>query len=131
LCLFYKLTETVTGMFKQLLSQIFSGQCQLTSLQLDMTKSHCDIHQCLKLYPSHLPLKTISDGFQSYCVSLRRLYIQLEYTCFLEHLIDHVPNLEQLSAVFPHLQRDDELYDSNFQRPLLSNESWFNKVRRM
>ncbi|CAF4508032.1 unnamed protein product [Rotaria sp. Silwood2] len=91
---------TINGMFKQLLSQIFSGQCQLTSRHLYMTKLRYAIHQCLKSYPSHLPLTTNSNELQSYCVSLRRLHIQLEYTCFLEHLIDRVPNLEQLSAVF-------------------------------
>ncbi|CAF4111169.1 unnamed protein product [Rotaria sp. Silwood2] len=122
---------TINGMFTQLLSQIFSGQCQLTSLHLDMTKLRYAIHECLKSYSSNLPLKTNSDGFQSYCVSLRRLYIQLKYTCFLEHLIDHVPNLEQLSTVFPKLQRDNKFYDSNSERPILSNESWVNKVPKL
>ncbi|CAF4758483.1 unnamed protein product, partial [Rotaria sp. Silwood2] len=93
-------------MFKQLLSQIFSGQCQLTSLHLDMTKLRYTIHQCLKSYPSHLPLKINSNELQPYCVSLRRLHIQLEYTCFLEHLIHRVPNLEQLSAVLLQVRPD-------------------------
>ncbi|CAF5205467.1 unnamed protein product, partial [Rotaria magnacalcarata] len=114
-------------MFEQLLSQIFSGQCQLTSFHLNMTTSRSAIHHCLKSYRSYLPSTTISDGFQYYCVSLRRLYLQLEYTCFLEHLIDHVLNLEHLSIVFSQLRRGGELYDSNFPRPILSNESWFNK----
>ncbi|CAF2791573.1 unnamed protein product [Rotaria sp. Silwood2] len=122
---------TINGMFKQLLSQIFSGQCQLTSRHLYMTKLRYAIHQCLKSYPSHLPLTTNSNELQSYCVSLRRLHIQLEYTCFLEHLIDRVPNLEQLSAVFSQLRCGDQLRDSNFQRSILSNESWFNKVPKL
>ncbi|CAF2149370.1 unnamed protein product [Rotaria magnacalcarata] len=121
----------INDMFEQLLSQIFSGQCQLTSFHLNMTTSRSAIHHCLKSYRSHLPSTTISDGFQYYCVSLRRLYLQLEYTCFLEHLIDHVPNLEHLSTVFSQLRRDGELYDSNFPRPILSNESWFNKVPKL
>lgn len=117
-------------MFEQLLSQIFSGQCQLTSLHLDISKSSSIIDH-LKSYPSHRSLETISDGFQYYCASLRRLNIQLEYTYFLECLIDHVPNLEHLSTVSSRLQPDYKSDYPNSLRPKLSNESWFNKVRRM
>jgi hypothetical protein len=107
-------------MFRQVLCQIFSHRCLLTSLQLDIRKSFYSIHQCLK---------TIPDRFESYCTTLRRLHIRLDYTCFLEDLIDYVPNLEQISVHFRSLKRDNELYDSNIQSLLLPNGNWFNKVR--
>ncbi len=31
-------------MFQHILCQIFSNQCQLSSLKLDISKSYCDIH---------------------------------------------------------------------------------------
>lgn len=114
-------------MFQQLLCQLFSDQCQLISLQLDIRNSSYDTHQCLKSY-SHLPSNTIS---QSYCVTLRRVDIHLDYRCFLEHLIEHVPNLEQLSVQFRYSLMEKPCFDSNIQSSIISKEIWFNKVRQM
>jgi hypothetical protein len=85
-------------MFKELIRQIFSSESRLISLRLDLAckDSYVDLHQCLK--PSSC---SIFDKYQPYCYStLRRLYVHLEYTCFLEHLIEYVPVLEQLSVCF-------------------------------
>jgi len=120
----------VRYMFQQLLCQIFSNQCQLTYLHIDMSKLTYCIHQCLK-DPSYISSKIISNEFETYCTTLRYLHIHLKYTCFLEHLIDYVPNLEQLLVNCPQLRRDNQWYNSNFQRPILSNENWCNKVRRI
>ncbi|CAF3248881.1 unnamed protein product [Rotaria sp. Silwood2] len=86
------------------------------------------MHQCLKTRQSHLPLNTVLDGYKSYCITLRDLYIRLDYTCFLEDLIEYVPNLEQLSVDLENLKRDNESYDENIQSPILTNGNWFNKV---
>jgi hypothetical protein len=105
-------------MYQQLLCQIFSEQCQLTFLQLDISKSSYDIHRCL----------TVSDGFQSYCITLHHLQIHLGYACFLEDLIEHVPNLEQLSVQLQRLERYCRFQYPDIQSSMLPNVNWFNKV---
>jgi hypothetical protein len=115
-------------MFQQLLNEIFSNKSQLNSLQLDITKSFHSIHQCLNP-GSNLQSRLISNEYQSYCLTLRRLYIRLDYRCFLEHLIQYVPNLEQLSVHFRHSLDKDIAFGSNIETLILSNGNWFNKVR--
>ncbi|CAF1082255.1 unnamed protein product [Rotaria sordida] len=118
--------EKIQRMFQQLLNEIFSNKCQLNSLQLDITKSFYSIHQCLNP-DSNLQSRTISNEYQSYCLTLRRLYIRLDYRCFLEHLIQYVPNLEQLSVHFRHSLDKDIAFGSNIETLILSNGNWFNK----
>ncbi|CAF4694543.1 unnamed protein product, partial [Rotaria sp. Silwood2] len=118
--------EKKINMYRQILCQIFSDRCQLTFLQLDINKFY-SMHQCLKTRQSHLPLNTVLDGYKSYCITLRDLYIRLDYTCFLEDLIEYVPNLEQLSVDLENLKRDNESYDENIQSPILTDGNWFNK----
>jgi hypothetical protein len=113
-------------MFAKIVCQMFSGLCQLTSLELDISirNSYYDIDQYLK---SH----TISNELQSYCITLRRLNIRLEYRCFLEYIIERVPNLEQLSVLFQYSLWSYNGFNSNIQQTIPSNENWFNKVRQM
>ncbi|CAF5059272.1 unnamed protein product [Rotaria sp. Silwood1] len=114
-------------MFKQLLCKIFSDQCQLTSLKLDITKSFNSIHQCLNLQ-SHLEPNTIS---KSCCLTLRRLCIHIDHKCFLEHLIEHTPNLEQLSVHFRNFLINNDHPDSDTQALIISNGNWFNKISKL
>ncbi|CAF3090302.1 unnamed protein product, partial [Rotaria sp. Silwood2] len=118
----------VKSMLKQILCQTFSNQCQLSSLQLDIAKLSYEIHQGLNSL-SYVSTNKISNDFQSYCITLRCLYIHLNHICFLEHLIEYVPNLEQLSVHFRNSLIDKYYLDSNINIPKLSNENWFNKVR--
>ncbi|CAF3660703.1 unnamed protein product [Rotaria sp. Silwood1] len=119
--------EKVQRMFKQLLCKIFSDQCQLTSLKLDITKSFNSIHQCLNLQ-SHLEPNTIS---KSCCLTLRRLCIHIDHKCFLEHLIEHTPNLEQLSVHFRNFLFNNDHPDSDTQALIISNGNWFNKISKL
>jgi hypothetical protein len=86
-------------MIKQLLCKLFSAQCQLTSFRLDISNEfrHSSIHRCLSssfyLFPN-----LIQYQHQSYCVTLRHLYILVNQISFLENLIEYVANLEQLSV---------------------------------
>jgi len=64
-------------------------------------------------------------------MTLRRLFIRLTYTCFLENLIEHVPNLEELSVQFEYSLKFDSLWKLNIETSNQSNENWFNKVRRI
>ena len=116
-------------MFKELIRQLFSGGSRLTSLRLDIVcnNSYVDLQQCLKPC-NKLSSCSIFDKYQSYCMTLRRLHIHLQYTCFFEHLIEYVPALEQLSVYFRHSL-------NIWRRPLLdidaliqTNGNWFNKV---
>jgi len=117
-------------MFDKFLRKIFSGQCQLISLQLDISKSYSDTHQCLKSHYGNVSSNKIIDLFQSNCLTLRYLHIRIQYTYFLEHLIEHVPNLEQLTVCFRYsLMLFNKSY-SDIQKLTTSNENWFNKVRQ-
>ncbi len=114
-------------MFEQLLCQIFSDQCQLISLKLNIKEIIDSIDQCLKSHPS-LPSKTVSDGLQSYCTTLRHLDIHLNDADFLEDIIERIPNVEQLSVDLKQLQRYRNPTDSELQSLILPNGNWFNKV---
>ncbi|CAF0874292.1 unnamed protein product [Rotaria sp. Silwood1] len=111
-------------MMKQLLCQLFSGQCKLKSLRLDISNDFInnDIHRCLtsNYYPS-----------TGRCCALRRLDIRIEYACFLENLIEHVPNLEQLSIEFQFSLKFDSLWKTNFEILEQSNENWLNKIPKL
>ncbi len=111
-------------MIKQLLCQLFSGQCQLTSLRLDISNEfRCGtIYRCLSSN-SDLSSNLIQYQLQSCNITLRRLHIRLNYSYFLESLIEYVPNLEQISVEF------DAIWKSNIEALRQSNENWFNKVR--
>ncbi len=112
-------------MIKRLLCQLFSGQCHLTSLRLDISNELTDgeIHRC---FTSNF----IQYQLPFYCLTLRRLHIRLRYACFLENLLEHVPNIEQMSVQFHLSLKFDLLCRSNIERLEQSNENWFNKVRK-
>ncbi|CAF4748090.1 unnamed protein product, partial [Rotaria sp. Silwood2] len=65
------------------------------------------------------------------CFTLLHLDIRIEYTCFLENLIEHVPNLEQLSIEFQFSLKFDSLWKSNFEILKQSNENWLNKIPKL
>ena len=109
-------------MIERLLGQLFSGQCQLKSLRVDICNIviNDDIHRCLRPYHS-LSMDC--------CFTLRRLYIRIKYACFIENLIEHVPNLERLSVQFQFSLEFDSLRKLNIEIMKPSTENWLNKVR--
>ncbi|CAF3326532.1 unnamed protein product [Rotaria socialis] len=118
-------------MFEKFLCKIFSGQCQLISLHLDISEASPSIHQCLKSHSSTFSSNNIVDLFHSNCLTLRYLHIRSRYPCFLEHLIEHVPNLEQLTICFQYLRMDFVEGYSNIQKLVTSNVNWSNKVPKL
>ena len=119
--------EEAIRMFRQFIVQLFSDGSRLVSLQIDMHVLRYREHPWLET-DSLLPASAMSDSSRSYCTTLRRLDIHLSYGSFLEHLIGHVPNLEQLTVTFgSSLQRHDR---SRYQTepPLPADGSWFDKV---
>ena len=114
-------------MFKELIRQIFSGESKLISLRLDLVckDSYVDLHQCLK--PSSC---SIFDKYQPcYYSTLRRLHVHLEYTCFLEYLIEYVPVLEQLLVYFQHSLNIWRRPTLDMNTLIQTKGNWFNKVR--
>ncbi|CAF3887456.1 unnamed protein product [Rotaria sordida] len=124
--------ERRMNMIKELLCQLFSGQCQLKSLRLDISNilRGSIIHRCLKSR-SYLSFNPIQHEFQSYCMTLRCLYIRLNQTCFLENLIEYVPNLEQLLVEFHYVSKFGSFEKSNVETLRQSNENWFNKIPKL
>ena len=112
----------------QLLRKLFSSQCRLTSLRLDMSSEFGDglIHRCFATNSSRFEL------FQhpTRCQTLLRLHIRLNYTYFLENLIEHAPNLEQMSVEFDCSLGSYAPWKSNVDTLRHSKTSWFHKVRK-
>ncbi|CAF4342475.1 unnamed protein product, partial [Rotaria sp. Silwood2] len=117
---------------KQFLCQLFSVQCQLTTLRLDISNELVDgnIHRCLTSN-SHLSSNFMRRQPQSCCMTLRRLFIRLKYTCFLKNIIKHVPNLEQMSVQFDSSLGLDPLWKSHVETLRKSNKNWSNKVPKL
>ncbi|CAF3572884.1 unnamed protein product [Rotaria sp. Silwood1] len=85
-------------MLEELIRKLFSNQSRLISLQLDIAcdDSYANLHRCLE---PHITLAFFSIFTRRpSCLTLRRLYIHIKYTCFLERLIEYVPVLQQLSC---------------------------------
>jgi hypothetical protein len=120
--------ERQITMIEQLLCQLFSGQCQLASLRLDISNvlRSDSIHRCLDLSSN-----SIQHELQSYCITLRCLYIRLNQTWFLENLIEHLPNLQQMSIEFLYSLKFNSFEKSNDEIFRRSSENWFNKVRKL
>ncbi|CAF1569586.1 unnamed protein product [Rotaria magnacalcarata] len=120
-------------MFKQLIRQFFfPDKCQLICLRLDIADDDLpmNIHQCLIL-PSHSSTSSISNKFQYSCLTLRYLYIRIKYSCFLEHLIEHIPNIERLSVIFKRSINIESRSKSNMIISRKSNGNWFEKVPKL
>ncbi|CAF3097345.1 unnamed protein product [Rotaria sp. Silwood2] len=115
-------------MLKQLIRQFFSNKSQLTYLRLDIAddNSPINIHQCLTLSP-HPASNSLFNKTQNYCLTLRHLYICLKYTCFLEQLIEYIPNIERLSVTFKRRMHFEPRSKSNIETLIKSNGNWFEK----
>ena len=119
-----------TMMLKKFINKLFSSQNQLVSLRLDITNGMCDsdIHQCLSL--SSYPYSRVNfNQRESYCLTLRYLHIRLIYTCFLEHIIECIPALEQLSINFKSTMQMEPRPTTDIETLIKSNGNWFDKVR--
>jgi hypothetical protein len=118
-------------MLQELVCQLFSSECGLTSLRLDIAcnDSYVDLHQCLKPC-NNLSSDPIFNQYQTPCLTLRRLQIHLEYTCFLEHLIEHIPFLEKLHVHFRNSLEFRPRSKIEVETLIQSNGNWSNKVRQ-
>ena len=113
-------------MLKELVCQLFSDQCHLESLQLDISnelKNH-DIHRCFAS-------NSIAYDRPSPCVTLRRLYIRIDRAYFFESLIERVPNLEELSVECHSSLEFKALQELNVEILRKSNDNWLHKVKEI
>ncbi|CAF4081245.1 unnamed protein product [Rotaria sp. Silwood2] len=119
-------------MFKKLIRQFFSEKCQLIFLQLDIGDDDfpVNIHQCLTS-SSNPCSSSVSNKTQYCCLTLRYLYIRLNYTCFLEHLIEYIPNIERLSVIFKQSMNIEPRSKSDIETLIKSNGNWFEKVPKL
>lgn len=111
-------------MFKEFLRKLFSDNCQLTSLKLDVSTDdfYANIHQCFSL---------INNELGMHCMSLRYLHIHLIYGFLFEHIIEHAPNLEILSIHFKNsLVREWSYYRSEIKAFVPTYVNWYNKVKK-
>lgn len=106
----------------ELICQLFSGQCQLKSLRLDISNEFQDdvIHQYLTNSNPFSCLNT--NRIQSSCRTLTYLHIRLNKIYILENLIEHLPNLEQLFI---------ESSSTLVFHPEQLKKNWFDKVREI
>ena len=113
---------------EELLRRIFSEKCQLQYLRLDISNEYkCGhLHKCLSTNSSgSIPIHP-----RSKCITLRRLNVRLNSTCFLQDLIEYVPNLEQLSVQLISSLDIHLSHERQTEALAKSNENWFNKVRK-
>jgi len=54
--------------------------------------------------------------------------MHLDHSCFLEHLIERIPKIEQLSVRLENSLINKILPGSDIPTLILSNGNWFNKV---
>ena len=118
-------------MIKELLCQIFSQKCQLQNLYLDLSNERRSgpLHQCLSINSS-LSFDSIGIQSSSSCLTLRYLNIRLNATCFFQNLIEHVPNLEQISVEFIDSIVFDLPSEWNMKASRKYNQNWFDKVKK-
>ena len=111
-------------MLIKFLCKLFSSRCQLTTLRLDISKELTGgmIHR-------YLASNSYLCQHQSCCITLRHLFIRLKHTSVLENIIQHVPNLEQMSLQYDSSLVLDPLWKSHVETLKKSNGNWFNKVR--
>lgn len=113
-------------MIEQIICQLFSVKCNLKSLQLDL--GHSLRHETTyRWYSSNC----IQYEDRSSCLSLRRLHIQLTEAHLIENLIEHLPNLEEMSVECLSSLTFNVLRESNLQTLTKSKKNWLNKVNEI
>ena len=114
-------------MFEHFLCQLFSDQCQLNSLRLDIGDYTTEQ---FKIMGTDSYQNLTANQFQSSCTTLSRLYIRLQYTYLLEHLIECSPSLERLTVEFNRTLNIKPRSISFIKKLCKSNGNWCNKVRK-
>jgi hypothetical protein len=115
-------------MMAQLVHKLFSNQCRLTTLRLDIVnvEKSTDFYQYLD--PSYHP--TLNQ-LRCCCITLRYLYVRLIHIYSLEYIIEHVPALERLSVHFVDALISERDTEWTIRRLKRTEGNWLNKVRQI
>lgn len=127
----FLLIEKQLFMVKQLLRRLFSSQCQLRTLRLDIDYGlrYDTVLSCLASN-SYISTNFIQSQSEFCCVTLRHLHVRLICTFVLENLVQHLPSLEKLSVEFIFSLGFNSSRQWNVETLRQSNENWFNNVRK-
>ncbi|CAF1535451.1 unnamed protein product [Rotaria magnacalcarata] len=109
----------------EFIRQLFSGKCRLISLRIDLVYADFGLYQYFKL--NHYLSCSITEQYRASCHILRRLHIHLNYTYFLEYLIEHVPVLEKLNVIFCDSLEVRPRSMSDIENLIETSGNWFNK----
>ncbi|CAM4754925.1 unnamed protein product [Rotaria magnacalcarata] len=132
-------TEKILIKFDELIRQLFSNECRLTSLRLDFASKYNDIDylQCLKPHDNLSSGSMSVDKYKFRCSTLRRLHIHITHICFcvlenfhiyFEHLIDYVPALEQLFVFSEHSSNIKRRLTADIDTFMQTNDNWVTKA---
>ena len=127
----FLIIENQLLMVEELFRRLFSPQCQLRTLRLDIDYilTNSTLRSCLQ-GNSSLSTNFIQHQLEFCCVTLRQLHIRVICTFVLENLVQRLPNLEKLSVEFDFSLGFDSSGKWNVNTLKQSNENWFNKVRK-
>ncbi|CAM4905322.1 unnamed protein product [Rotaria socialis] len=113
-------------MFQEFIRQLFSGKCRLISLRIDLVYGDFGLYQYFKL--NHYLSCSITEQYRASCHTLRRLHIHLNYTYFLEYLIEHLPVPENLNVIFCDSLDVRPRSMSDIENLIKTSGHWFNKL---
>ncbi|CAF3645157.1 unnamed protein product [Rotaria socialis] len=114
-------------MFQEFIRQLFSGKCRLISLRIDLVYGDFGLYQYFKL--NHYLSCSITEQYRASCHTLRRLHIHLNYTYFLEYLIEHLPVPENLNVIFCDSLDVRPRSMLDIENLIKTSGHWFNKVQ--
>ena len=116
----------------ELIHKLFSNQCQLTALRLDIDNIEKISNFYQQLDPfRHSVSNSIFNQTRCCCITLRYLYIRVKLMCTIVWIIEHVPALKCLLVHFIDRLRSDQQDEWIINRPTQSKENWFDKVRQI
>lgn len=111
--------KDVLILLKSFLHHLFSNDCILISLELNLAFHLREEFSSLKFY----------DKYSSCCLTLRHLYLHLVYICVLDDIIQCVPSLETLRI---SCQDSIKVEPYEFEQAVMlfqSDTNWKYKVR--
>jgi hypothetical protein len=116
----------------ELIHKLFSSQCRLTALRLDIDTIDKTSDFYRQLDPlRHSVSNSIFNQTRCCCITLRYLYIRVEFMCTIVWIIEHVPALKCLSVHFINTLRSEPHDEWIINNPIQSKKNWFDKVRQI
>ncbi|CAF5069463.1 unnamed protein product, partial [Rotaria sp. Silwood1] len=121
--------QKFTTICNQFICQLFSSKCQLTTLQLDISKDNSvfQIHKCLSSSSDIISNLIDDNQLVIKCITLRRLHVHLGFGYFIEH----VSALEVLSVIFRDSLAREWVNLMKIEKFTSTVISWYDKVSKL